>query len=129
MSLFTPLTYEEKYVHLQYPSGILASGEANFADTSQVEIVNTFDTVNSPLNRNGLNFTENSYLSNASLSRDLSINDFQIFNSYVHYVPNPNGGDGQLETVPYAFKINTSEFYNKAVSRFNIYNTKYRPLS
>jgi hypothetical protein len=125
MGLFTPLTSGEKSLS-EFPSGVLASGEANFEDTSQTETVTVFTTVTPLLNRNGFNFTENVNLSNAPLSRDLSINDFSIFNPYIHYVKNPNGGGGVIEQSPFSFKINTSTFYNLAVSGFNIYNTKYR---
>lgn len=127
MGLFSPLTSEQKSIAL-FPSGILPSGEANFEDTSQVETINVFNTGVPLLNRNGLNFTENVNLSNAPLSRDLSINDFQVFNPYIHYSKNPNGGLGKLDQTPYAFEINTSGFYNLAVSRFNIYSKKYREL-
>ena len=125
MGLFTPLTSGEKSLS-EYPSGILASGEANFEDISQAEIVTVFTTSVPVLNRNGFNFTENTKLSNAPLSRDLSINDFEIFNPYIHYVKSPKGGKGVIETSSYAFEIDTTSFYNLAVSGFNIYNTKYR---
>jgi hypothetical protein len=125
MGLFTPLTSGEKSLS-GYPGGILASGEGNFEDISQTEIVTVFTTSVPVLNRNGFNFTENTKLSNAPLSRDLSINDFEIFNPYIHYVKSPKGGKGVIETSSYAFEIDTTSFYNLAVSGFNIYNTKYR---
>jgi hypothetical protein len=123
MGLFTPLTSAEKSLST-YPSGILASGEANFEDISQTEIVTIFTTSVPVLNRNGFNFTENNKLSNAPLSRDLSINDFKIFNPYIHYVKSPTGGRGILEISSYAFEIDTASFYNLSASGFNIYNTK-----
>jgi hypothetical protein len=125
MGLFTPLTSGEKSLS-EYPSGILASGEANYEDTSQAEIVTVFTTSVPVLNRNGFNFTENNNLSNAPLSRDLSINAFTIFNPYIHYVKSPKGGQGMLEISSYAFEIDTASFYNLSASGFNIYNTKYR---
>ena len=127
MGLFTPLTVEEKSL-TEYPSGIIASGEAHYQDTSQVEIATVFTTGVPVLNRNGFNFTENINLSNGPLSRDLSINDFAIFNPYIHYVKSPTGGFGIIQKTPYSFKIDTTKFYNLAVSGFNIYSQKYRKL-
>jgi hypothetical protein len=129
MGLFTPLTYEQKYGHLSNPSGVLASGQANFEDPLQIETTTVFTSSVPLLNRNGLVYTENNYLSNAKQSRDFSINDFQVFNPYIHYYPSPNAGNGIINKKASAFEINTSGFYNLAVSGFNMYNTKYRPLS
>ena len=136
MGLFSPITSEQKYIHIQplsgpgnYPSGILASGEANFEDPTQLDSGRLFTTVAPLLNRYGLNFTENTALSNANFSLNFSINDFSIFNPYIHYKNHPLAGDGVLDKFPAKFKVDTTTFYNLAVSGFNIYNTKYRPLS
>jgi hypothetical protein len=128
MGLFSPLTYDEKYGHVSNPSGVWASGEANFEDPLQTEVTTIFTSSVPLLNRNGTIYTENTYLSNAQQSRNFSINDFQVFNPYIHYSPSPNAGAGIITQKSSAFEINTSGFYTLAVSGFNIYNTKYRPL-
>jgi hypothetical protein len=138
MGLFSPLTSEQKFIHIQpltgpgdWPSGILASGESNFADPTQLDSGRAFTTSSPLLNHSGLYFTENNALSNGPFSRDCSINDFSIFNPYVHYKPNPDAitNTNALDPVLPKFTIIVSGFYNLAVSGFNIYNTKYRPLS
>jgi hypothetical protein len=72
-------------------------------------------------------FNENSIFSNSKKSRDLSITDFTIFNTYIHYLPNT----AQLGVItdnpePLAVKIDTSSFLNEATTAFNIYNTNFR---
>jgi hypothetical protein len=138
MGLFSPLTSEQKFIHIQplngpgdWPSGILASGEANFEDPTQLDSGRAFTTSTALLNHSGLYFTENNALSNGPFSRDCSINDFSIFNPYIHYKPHPDAAGEIDPIVPIdpKFTIIISGFYNLAVSGFNIYNTKYRPLS
>ena len=133
-------------------SGILASGESNYFDYTQSygqsnslsegnvvdytrsQVIRTGSNT-SPLNNSvdgsivapyGLQFINNTKLSNGYSSSFNGISDFTIFNPYIHYVANPNGGMGMLEQIPYAFTINTSSFLNQATSAFNIYNSKYR---
>ena len=138
MSLFAPLTYAEKYgpdpeVVWQSGSSVFISGQANFEDPTQTEsYLNgkvVYTTTAPLLNRSGLDFTENAYLSNARVSKNFSINDFSVFNPYIHYYPNPNGGQGVINKISFAFEINTSGFYNIAVSGFNIYSKEYRKIS
>jgi hypothetical protein len=138
MTLFRPLTYEEKYgpqpeVTWQSSNSVFISGQANFEDPTQTEsYLNgkvVYTTTAPLLNRNGLDFTENNYLSNARVSRDFSINDFSIFNPYIHYSPNPKAGQGMLDKTSAAFEVNTSGFYAVAVSGFNIYSKEYRKIS
>jgi hypothetical protein len=138
MTLFAPLNFEEKYgptPELIWQSGnsVFISGQANFEDPTQTEsYLNgkvVYTTTAPLLNHNGLDFTENTYLSNARVSRDFSINDFSVFNPYIHYCPNPKAGQGMLDKTSAAFEINTSGFYSIAVSGFNIYSKQYRKIS
>ena len=84
----------------------------------------------------GLNFVENTDLSNGNLSRQITnyygINDFSIFNPYIHYVnPNGNYGDVMSELGVGGYtgeptKIYTMSFLIEATNRFEIYSLKYR---
>lgn len=142
---YRPLTEEEKNLHLNMledtgSSGIMGLSEANFLDTNQ--ILNDNNTIdNSIINpiysgvpHNPTNSTDSIFkgnglylnFSNGTSSRDYSINDFTIFNPYIHYMNNPKGGSGRLTKTPYAFLIDTSSFINTAVNRFNIYSIQYR---
>jgi hypothetical protein len=138
MGLFSPLTYEEKYGPnpsqvWKATNSVFISGQANFEDPNQTESYlngkTQYTTTLPLLNRNGLDFTENTDLSNARITKDFSINDFSVFNPYVHYFANPNAGQGMLDKTSAAFEINTSTFYNVAISGFNIYSKKYRIIS
>jgi len=136
-TLYRPLTQEEKLVHLNPQtiptlSGIYASGEANFADFNQfvnaplIPPPSETDFGNSVVAPVGLNFSRNAALSNGPLSRFYSINDFLVFNPYIHYVPNPNGGAGILDPSSSAFKINFSSQFTASSSVFNLYNKRFR---
>ena len=110
-------------------SGIYASGEANYYDEAQNPITITFFGHNfstgvlqgvnplnslpvsgatSPIEPYGLYF--NAYLSNARDSINYSINDFSIFEPYIHNDPNPGGGMGMLDKTSFAFIVDTSKF-------------------
>jgi hypothetical protein len=157
-------------------SGVLPSGEANFLDFSQVELVinkgtnpattpDTFSgtthysqSIVAPYNlgyywskqhiKNAPYYTDSTVvdtqtgeldgifiqaLSNGSGSRDYSINDFNIFNPYVHYdhsgitAPAQNLIAAQVtEPYAYAFTFNPSGFIMLGTQRFNLYSTQYR---
>jgi len=75
----------------------------------------------SPIEPNGLNFNNNTYLSNGNFSRQVTgavgINDFSIFNDYIHYT-NPNSSS--------ITRFNPRLLLQQAVTRFEIYRTQYR---
>jgi hypothetical protein len=155
-------------------SGVLPSGEANFLDFNQYELIinkytspltfaQTFNTSRhksqSIVAPNGLEYytskqfiKEPPYytdsivldndgnlngfyiqaLSSAKNSRDYSINDFSIFNSYVHY---DHSGisiippfDPRQVTNPLAFALtfNPYNFVSLGTQRFNLYSRQYR---
>jgi hypothetical protein len=72
----------------------------------------------SPIAPSGLGFTEN--LSNGNLSRQVTgaagINDFSIFNNYIHYV-NPGMNVSQF---------NPQNLLQAAVTRFELYRRQFR---
>jgi hypothetical protein len=110
--------------------GIYASGEANYYDEAQNPITITFfghnfatgvfqgtnplyslpitNIATSPIEPYGLYF--NASLSNARDSINYSINDFSIFEPYIHNDPNPGGGMGMLDKTSFAFIVDTSKF-------------------
>jgi hypothetical protein len=74
-------------------------------------------------------------LSNAQSSRDFSINDFNIFNRYVHYessgtpdIPDPALDPINIGNDPfiYGLTFNPSNFISLGVTRFNLYSKQYR---
>jgi len=75
----------------------------------------------SPIEPNGLVFTGNTHLSNGDFSRQVTgaagINDFSIFNNYVHY-SNSNA------TSPITFNPRT--LLQESVTRFEVYRQKFR---
>lgn len=138
MTAFTPLTQQEKESHLNMfdttgTSGILGSGEANYFDTNQLlnndnaidftknNVIYTGGSINAPdenintsiISPTELNFSQ--VLSNGKVSRDYAINDFSIFNPYIHYQEFPDG-----------FRIDTSKLLQKSVYKFNMYNAAFR---
>lgn len=128
---YRPLTDEEKAFHVSatgmYPSGILPSGEANFFDFSQsISGYKDFDENISLLAPSGFTYISGEYLSNANESKEQGINDFNIFNPYIHYISKADGGEGEIEKSPYAFKIDYSVEFNEIAEKFNIYSDKYR---
>jgi hypothetical protein len=60
------------------------------------------------------------------VSKESGINDFNIFNPYIHYVAKADGGEGEIEKSSYAFKIDYSVQFNEIAEKFNIYSAKYR---
>lgn len=127
-SPYTALTPGEQNAHITMAStvgysGIYPSGTAHFFDPQQSALDN-HDLTNSS-NASIFEFTNlNSRFSNATES--YIIDDFTIFNSYIHNDPNPQGGQGITEKTPYSFTINTSQFLNTASAAFNIYSLRYR---
>lgn len=125
-------SFIDEFGNIQYFSvnGIYASGEANYYDEAQNPItitfighnfvtgvlqginpLNSFPVTNpmiSPIEPYGLYF--NASLSNARDSINYSINDFSIFEPYIHNDPNPGGGMGMLDKTSFAFIIDTSKF-------------------
>lgn len=127
---YIPLTDQDKFFHINgmfddngIPiSGILASGEGNFYDTTQVLSSPPTITYVSPLEPYGLVFAQNSSLSNARISLEYSINDFSTFTPYVHYMPNPNCDIYVLDPLGCAIFINPSLYLNLAVFQYNVGN-------
>jgi hypothetical protein len=71
-------------------------------------------------------------LSNSKASRDYSINDFSIFNPYVHYdhsgVTNVPSEPANMVTDPlsFAFTFDPSDFITLGTVTFNLYSRQYR---
>ena len=160
MTAYTPLTNEEKQAHLNMfnttgTSGILASGEANFFDTNQsiggsselnnnntIDLskqnviysggaINPDESTDNPSSISPSGLTFSSILSNGKLSKDYSINDFSIFNDYIHYIPRAKPIKDynsllNIEFSNYGFNVDTSSFLNKATVFFNIYSKDFR---
>lgn len=95
MQIFTPISDEDKKLNI--PSGLLSYSDGHYIDLSQTNTNNTpphSGSIISILSPSGLqyqdinkNFVDSSVFSNSKRSRDLSINDFNIFNEYIHYIP------------------------------------------
>lgn len=103
-------------------SALMPLREVNFADplytdpqalVSKVFVEPSGGSIFKP---NGLARPNNSSLSNAQRSQDY---DFSLFNSYVHYIANPNGGAGLLDTTP--FSATASVIYTRS-STFKSYS-------
>jgi hypothetical protein len=80
----------------------------------------------------GLIFTQNSYLSNGFASTFNSVNDFRIFNPYVHYAA-VNSINSALQNVgiknvenPVQGIFNVFDTLTIAQNRFEIYNRNFR---
>jgi hypothetical protein len=110
-----------------YPSGVFASGEANFFDIEQsISGYNSFVEASSIFSPSGFVYISGEHLSNANVSQESGINDFNIFNPYIHYIAKADGGEGEIEKNSYAFKIDYSVQFNEIAEKFNIYSDKYR---
>lgn len=91
----------------------------------------TESTVNGDGSINGIYIQA---LSNSKATRDYSINDFSIFNKYVHYDSSgltPPASDllpAEVGSTPhmYAFTFDPSTFISLGVTRFNFYSKQYR---
>lgn len=83
MTAWTPIASTDQINHL--PSGLLASGEANYADFLQVMPSADYRYVQQPslIQPSGLYFQ--SHISSGIYSLQSGIYDFSIFNPYVHY--------------------------------------------
>jgi hypothetical protein len=94
-------------------SGIYPSGEAHFFDLQQNLIDNPAPSGLSVFDFNLLN----SVFSNATESQQYVIDDFTVFNPYIH-----NSGN---------YTVNISGLLNLAVDRYNIYSATFRtrPIS
>lgn len=57
---------------------------------------------------------------NLSNSDQVSYNDL-IFGEYIHYVPNPMGGQGLIDTSPYAVKTDVTISRNLVVATYSPY--------
>jgi len=107
--------------------------QSNLLIKEPPDYINT--TVNSD---NTLNSIPIQALSNANFSTYFSINDFSIFNPYVHYetigvrplLSNPCTLDNFETTATdaqfYSWAFDPSLFISVAVTRFNIYSKQYR---
>jgi hypothetical protein len=110
-----------------YQSGVFASGEANFFDIDQsISGYKNFPEESSIFSPSGFIYISGEHLSNAYVSKESGINDFNIFNPYIHYVAKADGGEGEIEKSSYAFKIDYSVQFNEIAEKFNIYSAKYR---
>lgn len=91
------------------PSALMPQREVNFADPSFIETEPSGhpsqSSIFKPVN---LTRPENTNLSNAPESQDY---DFSVFNSYIHYGSNPNGGQGLLDQTSY--EIRASIIYSR----------------
>jgi hypothetical protein len=126
---YRSLTEEEKTFHIleMYQSGVFASGEANFFDIDQsISGYKNFPEESSIFSPSGFIYISGEHLSNAYVSKESGINDFNIFNPYIHYVAKADGGEGEIEKSSYAFKIDYSVQFNEIAEKFNIYSAKYR---
>lgn len=78
----------------------------------------------SPIAPSGLVFAGNAHLSNGNFSRQVTgaagINDFSIFNDYIHYV---NSSAGATSPV---IKFNPRNLLQQAVTRFEVYRQQFR---
>lgn len=155
MEPFVPITEEDKKFNI--PSGLLSFSDAHYFDVKQdygkekdlskniidkkklnvlssgndLRILNSDTSI---LAASGLNFqnavgsySKQSIFSNGPKSKDLSITDFNIFNPYIHYVPNKPQENVLSDAIdPLAIKIDTSSFLNKSVNAFNVYGKSSR---
>ena len=83
-------------------------------------------------------YTSIQALSNANFSTYFSINDFSIFNPYVHYEASgvlptlanrsaiDNFDNTQNDAHYYSWSFDPSSFISQAVTRFNVYSKQYR---
>jgi hypothetical protein len=73
---------------------------------------------------NGFDFTGNSHLSNGNFSRQVTgaagINDFAIFNDYIHYV------NSSATVISPVIRFNPSSLLQEAVTRFEVYRQQFR---
>jgi hypothetical protein len=120
---YTALTIQEKKYNQEIEREsehgykiIYASGESHFFDSGNQNNIDTFTpTISTGIfDRTGLV----SPFSNLQQARDYSIQNFSIFNPYIHYVP--NGGT--------KFEVDTYKLLNKSIYDFNIYSTAFRSL-
>jgi len=78
----------------------------------------------SPIAPSGLVFTGNAYLSNGNFSRQVTgaagINDFSIFNDYIHYV------NGSATVMSPVIKFNPRNLLQQVVTRFEVYRQQFR---
>lgn len=130
---YQPLTSAEKSAHLtnRYPSGVLASGEANFFDFKQPVLnvaISPPPLPSSIFSPSGTSFLFNNKLSNGVESKASGINDFKIFNPYIHYISSPKANQGVIDPSPYAFKIDFSTQFNEVATKFNAYSEEYRKI-
>lgn len=124
-TLYRPLTPVESgsHIYITRPVSILASGEANYVDFSQTtftasgnSIVDGLISASSIIAPSGFEFLQNDKLSNAKQSRDNAVSGIDIFNPYIHYIPNGN--------LP--FTIDFSTQFDEVAKKFNIYSKQYR---
>ena len=111
MTSYKPLNSQQKFGHASidrpFPSGgiALASGEAMYADFSQHmnypsghnQTPTYFDSPSGVIAMSGLNTIAESGVwepiedfSNSIKHKETGIQNFGVFNSYIHYTPNPN---------------------------------------
>lgn len=94
------------------PSAIMPQREVNFADPTFTETTPPPNTVNPSIFKPvGISRPQNSSLSNADQSQDY---DFSLFNQYVHYMPNPQGGVGLIDQTPMFLK--SSIIYSRSAT-------------
>lgn len=117
-----PLAPSANEAFLPPGSALIPLREVNFADPLYTDPQALVDKLfiepptGSIFKPNGLARPNNSSLSNAEKSKDY---DFSLFNSYVHYLPNPAGGGGLLDTTP--FDAKASVIYTRS-STFKSYS-------
>jgi len=108
-------------------SGVILSSDGN-------EVIYPYNPnilTQSPVSQNGLVFDKNLTLSNGFASLSRSINDFNVFNPYIHYggVNQINQGMSNLGVnIPTtnAKIINVYSMLTLSQNRFEIYNRNFR---
>lgn len=93
-------------------SAIMPQREAQFLDPTYAENTSPNNVVEGSIFRTvGLTRPNNPSLSNADQSQDY---DFNLFNSYIHYMSNPAGGVGLIDQT--TFDLRASVIYNRSAT-------------
>lgn len=87
------------------PNTYLYSGYQNNTINSQSPLIAPFNLSFSGVVVSGIN-----YLSNSQLHIPSNIYPFQLINSYIHYMPHPNGGAGLVDQTDFYYGYDPASY-------------------
>jgi hypothetical protein len=128
-------TYSENQLNEPFDVSHILLGAVDGTDTTTTPQPKATFVGRSIVAPNGLNFSENTDLSNGNYSRQVNnyygINDFSLFNPYIHYSSNSASAGNAMSDFGVAgesnaLKINVWSFLQEASVRFEIYSRQYR---